>query len=1027
MSLRDRLFKPRWQHRDAQVRAAAVASSDAVELVRQLARIAREDQDAHVRRAAIARLTQLDNLLPCALEEQDPAVREFAQERLLPLILKAKPCPGAALPLIERWENQDLLERVVTQAQDPELRRNALQRCQRQGFLGQWASKDPVAANRALALSKITQESTLRQLAERLRRSDKSLYRQVMERLDQSANSHKASEAHAERLCQQAEALARGQGVSALSEQLAQLQQAWAQLQQEAGETEPLPAGLVRRFTGALDILQAALRGPQEETAAPPPVIADSADTGHSEEAATSTTAGAEETAPTPEPEPSEPAVNLARLATQLERWEQALADEAERLEAERRARAERAAARKAARRKQQAPASAVKSDTASAEATVAGETAETPAITDGNASPEHTGPGTTAPSADQPGTDIPATASDFSAEANSIAANNTEQEQSPVPIEKAPVETNSAEGHSETARGAGKAHSSARPPRLNQLRRWHDDWQRAWPGVKATQADQALAQTSLAQWQKLQQQLEQQQARQHRAEQQLLEIAGQLRAALEQKQLATAVQQIRSGQKLIRQQQLRQPPGWRELQAELDHQRELLEWALASKHQELQEQASELVTSELHPDATLERLRELRHGWQQLDEQARQVSLRQYDQAAASTFNQTCNAAMERIKPFLEKRQQVRNERAEQLQGLASQVQEQLAGEQADKKELLALRRQLIQALRELAGVPRQQRQAIAQQLRDSLTTLDQHLNTLEQAALVRKQQLIRSATTLAEAESLKDVVAQVRELQDQWRQAGQVRRSQEQKLWKEFRTPIDAIFARLDAAREERAAAHQALEQVWEEQVQAVDQLAAEAAEIHASASLEQSFRNLRQGWEDSQVRSAPLQQRWRTAADTIKNRLQQLQAAAAAASRDHHWHAALAWQQWLDARLQEQPAEAPAAPSAYQRELLELAPEALVQRLNEALEQASQLCLAIEYLAGLDSPADQQQARMTYQVQRLAERMGQASFQPSPQEELEQLEQAWFALQPLAPEQAAAYQQRFRNAWELAIKTL
>lgn len=994
MSLRDRLFKPRWQHRDAQVRAAAVASSDAVELVRQLARIAREDHDAQVRRAAIARLTQLDNLLPCALEERDPAVRDFAQERLLPLILKARPCPSAALPLVEGWDNQDLLERVVTQAQDPELRRSALQRCQRQGFLGQWASKDPVAANRALALSKITQESTLRQLAERLRRSDKSLYRQVMERLDQSANSHKASEAHAERLCQQAEALARGQGVSALSEQLTQLQEAWAQLQQEAAHAEPLPLGLVRRFTGALDILQAALRGPQEESAEDAPVVADSTDPSHSEEVAPNTTAGAEETAAAPEPEPTEPAANLARLATQLERWEQALAEEAERLEAERKARAERAAARKAARRKQPAAASSVK-EAASTESAATAETTATPALSDDKAAPEHAGPETTTPSGDQAGTDTPAEAA--------------------------------AAASSEATQSSAKAHATGRPPRLNQLRRWHDEWQRAWPGAKATQADQALAQTSLGQWQKLQQQLEQQQARQHQAEQQLLEIAGQLRAALEQKQLATAVQQIRSGQKLIRQQQLRQPPGWRELQAELDHQRELLEWALASKRQELQEQASDLVASELHPDATLERLRELRQGWQQLDEQARQVSLRQYDQAAASTFNQTCNTAMERIKPFLEKRQQVRNERAEQLLGLASQVQQQLAGEQSDKKALLTLRRQLIQALRELAGVPRQQRQAIAQQLRDNLTALDQHLDTLEQAALARKQQLIRSATTLAEAESLKDVVTQVRELQEQWRQAGQVRRSQEQKLWKQFRTPIDAIFARLDAASEERAAAHQALEQVWEEQLQALEQLATEAADIHATASLEQSFRSLRQAWEDSQVRSAPLQQRWRAAADTIKNRLQQLQAAAAAASRDHHWHAAQAWQQWLDTRLQGQPADAPASPSAYQSELLELAPEALVQRLNAALEQASQLCLAIEYLAGLDSPADQQQARMAYQVQRLAERMGQASLQPSPQEELEQLEQAWFALQPLAPEQAAAYQQRFRNAWEVAIKTL
>src|SRR2546430_11030533 len=74
-------LRPRWRHRDPEVRAAAVREMGPEDQPR-LGAIARSDPDAGVRRIAIKKLEDAHLLEGLAASEADPAIRDLAAERL---------------------------------------------------------------------------------------------------------------------------------------------------------------------------------------------------------------------------------------------------------------------------------------------------------------------------------------------------------------------------------------------------------------------------------------------------------------------------------------------------------------------------------------------------------------------------------------------------------------------------------------------------------------------------------------------------------------------------------------------------------------------------------------------------------------------------------------------------------------------------------------------------------------------------------------------------------------------------------
>lgn len=218
MSIANFFRKPRWQSKDAATRRDAVAHDTASELVAQLAQFAREDADAQVRLAALRRLADPALAQRMASDDADADVRKQARALWLDLLVgthAAAPSPAERLRLLRAQDDAELVERVATQAAEPELRRAALERVSKPSLLFARASEDRDAAIRLALVERIDDEKQLERLAERARKTDKQLSRRARERIEAlriARGDGGTLEQRARQLCERIEQLLRGSG-----------------------------------------------------------------------------------------------------------------------------------------------------------------------------------------------------------------------------------------------------------------------------------------------------------------------------------------------------------------------------------------------------------------------------------------------------------------------------------------------------------------------------------------------------------------------------------------------------------------------------------------------------------------------------------------------------------------------------------------------------------------------------------------------------------------------------------------------
>ena len=180
------LFPPPWAHRDAAIRLRTVRTASAAVLGAQLPRLAREDPDPGVRRAALERMPDLGLMQERAHDDPDPALRERAWCLYLDLLNgrhNEAPPLAARLRLLTAIDDATALERVARDGVEPDLRGAALARCTRTAFLAERALHDTDASLRLAALARIEDPDQLQRLAERARRQDRRVQRAALERL----------------------------------------------------------------------------------------------------------------------------------------------------------------------------------------------------------------------------------------------------------------------------------------------------------------------------------------------------------------------------------------------------------------------------------------------------------------------------------------------------------------------------------------------------------------------------------------------------------------------------------------------------------------------------------------------------------------------------------------------------------------------------------------------------------------------------------------------------------------------------
>lgn len=214
MNWKQRLFKPKWQNKNADIRLQSVSSEHHPDLIGSLVDIASSDEDSRVRIAAIKRLHQLENILNIYDKEQHQDVKAVLKDRIRQLASatnESRPPLAQRMRVIGMTSNRELIEHLAKNAPEPELRREALDKVTRQGVLGDCSIKDSNAEIRSFAASRITQHKTLKRVIDGLRTRDKTLYAELQQRLHQELldqGDPQAIDAEALKICIALEKLA---------------------------------------------------------------------------------------------------------------------------------------------------------------------------------------------------------------------------------------------------------------------------------------------------------------------------------------------------------------------------------------------------------------------------------------------------------------------------------------------------------------------------------------------------------------------------------------------------------------------------------------------------------------------------------------------------------------------------------------------------------------------------------------------------------------------------------------------------
>jgi len=475
--------------------------------------------------------------------------------------------------------------------------------------------------------------------------------------------------------------------------------------------------------------------------------------------------------------------------------------------------------------------------------------------------------------------------------------------------------------------------------------------------------------------------------------------------------------------------------------------------WSGNERRKQLCEAIEALPALGLHPDAVATRVREARAEWQQLDtlegDKEPRGSL-----GLSRRFQALCAQALKPAQGYFAKRDELRKSHQESIETLLA-AEEAQAIDSADLPALAQQRRRVADALRALDGIDPRARKAFAQRLKELLKRIDQRLD--QQAADVEaaKQRLIAEAERLATSADAAAAAREVRDLQTRWKAAGNGRRRTDEAQWKAFRGHCDAIFARLDSARRERDEA----ESVARAQAEA---LLAELVELVGAASDEQPARRreLEQRWSAADVRDRELQRRWQQQLDALDAQQEQvrrrrrnavlIEAIAGLAlceaielgqRNPADWQAPSPETGALGKALQQRHAAGAAgsAATAGASDLADpngpaeaptdgdgVASPAAARSDDDADSARRELLVTLEFLATIETPAEDKARRMDLQVARLSQRMS-GGQRRSAREELTALLQQWIALGPLPAATAAAWQARFRRAFDAALAQL
>lgn len=455
-------------------------------------------------------------------------------------------------------------------------------------------------------------------------------------------------------------------------------------------------------------------------------------------------------------------------------------------------------------------------------------------------------------------------------------------------------------------------------------------------------------------------------------------------------------------------------------LTAQLTEIRDWQGYAATPKKEALCVSMEALVGTDSDPEVLADKIQALQEEWKAVGPIARQD-----DKVLWTRFRAAADKAYEPCKAFYADMANRRQQNLENRQQLISQLTDYEANmdwENADwsvvQKTLDAAR----ETFRSFSPVDRHEHKNSQASLQEISDKIYAHIKAEYQKNIEAKESLIAQAAALENVEELTQAIEQSKSLQGQWKTIGMTPNKADQKLWKEFRQACDAVFSRRDEARQQNKVqieasieqaeaiivkAEEASKESNAQGKEVLSQCQAEFAELGLPkavyAKLRKRLSDAQHAQENAaaQAKQEKKQQAWVLLADKLM---------AISLKATDSSQAATLFQQENELKL----------PSGIDKSLIENKwnTEAKVEEQinSDTLRDA---CIGLEILAELDSPSEDQQARMAFQVQRLSQGLGQAG---TVQQQINDSINHWLTLRA-----DQVWQQRYNQALLAAAKQL
>jgi DNA repair protein SbcC/Rad50 len=469
-------------------------------------------------------------------------------------------------------------------------------------------------------------------------------------------------------------------------------------------------------------------------------------------------------------------------------------------------------------------------------------------------------------------------------------------------------------------------------------------------------------------------------------------------------------------------------------MEGRLKEMRNYQHWSHNKHRDELIEQIEKLPETGQHPDAISVALKEARDEWQRLEKLETLPGDRKRFAAPPGQwrrFQAACKLAFDSAKPYFEKRHEIQQDNLEQLDSFVEQGLSLASSDQPDSKLLQQFMRKARQAIRRLDDLPPRTRGKSAARLRELMDAISRRLDEAFEQIELTKRRLITEARALAHEKDIKVATDKAKALQAQWQQAGSGRRKLEQKLWEEFREPIDPLFEKIKGERQEQKQADkEALAELKSLCEQAETLARIDEAELDNARG---RMSGLAADWHARPGRPGNLNSRFEKAEAAFERRLEEARDKERAQARSALENLAGAVQAIWSKRLEKGskdllslvPESQADADQAVAVDLLaaarrfadpDTADDELEEVAAEQVEQARQVVVEAEFLTGMDTPEADRKLRMDYQVKRLAQRMSERSSTPDLETELAMLIERWYKSLPHPPSKHAELAKRF-----------